>query len=325
MKKNLTLILSMGLLLTGCQLTLPSDQVKSPESTTAGSTLSPAVTAAPVRTDASDSRTRPASTGEVIVPEKPVTGILSDPAEYSPGNPKSHSPSPVSRNLSQLVDKTTDGFEEYLGVFKDHLGTHYPEYLFRVVSIMNHQEDGKTFKTATAYSEESQDVFMKLYYDGQTVRDTFEEDVLGRKNTMNRWRKAFRKHLDEISVEVAPVYRVSLDVSYDHYEANIPKIILDSPLEPESQSYIRALDMYFEKGYTDSSRIPELADAVYEAMSYQPYRFQEYFIHLEEANGKKTTYQIPLRLINSAEFIPELTKALTKSSGDDLIQPINLD
>lgn len=321
MNRLLPLILAGGLFFTGCQLALPAEDAPDGTRPPAGSLLEPATKVKPAR----PGRTSPGETAGASRPARsyPLTGILSDPSEYSPGNPRTHAPAPILPDHSQLADKTGEGFEKYRSVFLEHLRQNYPEHSFRLVSIMNHQEDGKTYKEAAAFSEESLDIAMKLYYDGKNVTDSFDRDVIGRRNTMNRWRRAFRYYLDPVSKQVAPLSEVALDVSYDYYEENIPKIILDAPLEAESPDHVRCLEMYFGKGITDPAKVADTAAAIYEAMALQPYRFQEYYIYLEAADGTKSAFQVPLRIVATPLFVPEMRKALQGDSPDHLIRPVD--
>lgn len=323
MNRVIPLILAGGLLLTGCQLSLSAGDTINQTGDPSTGRQSPADTKVTAdRTPGASTRNPGSAAPETTSASYPSTGTLSDPEEYAPGNPMTHSPFPIMPDHSGLKDKTGENFEEYRSVFLEHLRQNYPEHEFRLVSIMNYQQDGRTFKEASAYSEESLDIAMKLYYDGTTVTDSFERDVIGRQNTMNRWRRAFRYYLDQISVQVAPVHEVTLDVSYDYYEENIPRIILDAPLEPESREYTRCLEMYFEKGNTEPVKVADTAARIYQAMALQPYRFQEYFIYLEETDGTRAAFQIPLRIIDRPQFLPEMIKALESDSPDNLIRRI---
>lgn len=329
MNRFLPLLLAGGLLLTGCQLSLTTrEDVSKPSGTDTGFLEPPAGTLTTNAGDTSGSFSHaatkdPSGKGAAISkPLYPTFGILSDPKEYSPGNPMTHSPSPLLPDLSELTDKTGEGFDQYREKFQEYLRQVYPEQEFRLVNIMNYQAEGKTYKEASAWSQESLDIVMKLYYDGTTVTDSFQRDVINRQNTMNRWRKSFRYYLDKISSEVAPVHDVALDVSYDYYEENIPKITLDAPLEPESQEYTRCLEMYFARGSTAAELVADTAAEIYQAMALQEYKFQEYFIYLEEPDGTRRNFQVPLRIVGTSLFIPEMLKALAGDSPGNLIQPI---
>lgn len=315
-KTPLLLLLLTSLSLAACSLTLPKGEATVPDRTpTLPQIESPISSASSGKPLTSPQTTKPPGT-------QPISGILSAEATYTAGNPKSHAPSPQPPKVSSFKDKTTEGFEIYAGIFQAYLKEYYPEQRFRVLSIMNHQMDGKTVKKAFAYSEESLDIRMSLYFDGNSVSDTFQRDVIQRQNTMNRWRRSFRTYLDDISRPIAPLTRVNLDVSYDYYKENIPKIVLDTPLDPQSQDYTRCLEMYFPKARLDVDKVSQTAHAIYQAMADTPYVFQEYYIYLEDSKGRKSAFKVPLSLIAADEFIPEFQKALRSNSAQHLIQRV---
>ena len=314
----------MIFILTGCQTTPPV-----PGTTAAAEKSAPAATGAPVTTGslspssqtlttAASTKTRPSATTPFQT--YPTKGILSDPAEYSPGNPKTHAPVPLVPDLTDLTDNTRQESKVYLPVFEDYLKRTYPEQTFRIINIQNYQHQGITYKTARAYSQQSSDILLELYYDGNKIFDSFQKDVVGRQNTMNRWRSEFRKIMDPISRSVADRSEINLDVSYDYYPENISLIKLDQVLDSKSNAYKRCLELYYTVGFTDPVKISDTANRILTQVQSDGYTFGEYFIYLPKASGVKTAYKIPAELIGSPAFAAELQKALTGSSADNLIQ-----
>lgn len=254
----------------------------------------------------------------------PQSGIISDPIEWSAGNPKSHPKYPVARDLTLLADNTREEDEAYRTVFEDYLKHHYPEYQFRVVNITNFQEDGTSYKKAQAYAAESIDTSMFLYFNGHDIYDSFQNDVILRQNTLNRWRLAFREYLDPLTFEIVPLMTMNLDVSYSPFQDNIAKVHLDEPFSPTATIYQRALNLYIQRDHLSSEETANLAVELLTAVEALDYSFDEYFLHRQSESGHYTLYQIPQRLINSPALGYELEKILRDPAFDSpikLIQP----
>lgn len=254
----------------------------------------------------------------------PQSGIISDPLEWSAGNPKSHPIKPIARDLTLIADNTREEDESYRPVFEDYLKQHYPEYRFRVVNIANFQQDGTSYKKAQAYAAESIDTSIFLYFDGNNIYDSFYNDVILRQNTLNRWRLAFREYLDPLTFEIAPLRFMNLDVSYSPFQENIAKVRLDEPFLPTATNYHRALNLYIQRDYLSSEGTANLAVGLLTAVEALDYSFDEYFLHRQNESGQYALYQIPERLIDSPALGYQLEKILSDPSFDSpikLIQP----
>lgn len=323
-RKLLILWIAAGLGLSACQAAPSASVTQSGQTAmTAGSNGQTAPSAAgskAVTTAPPPKKTKPAATAPPVT--YPKSGILSDKAEYNPGNPKTHALVPLALDTAALPDNTRPENESYRPVFEEYLKINYPEQPFRVVNIEDYQHQGVTYKKADAYSSGSADLNLRLFYDGIKLFDSFQKDVVSRQNTMNRWRFEFRKILAPLSRPIADRETVNLDVSYDYYKENIELIRLDQALEPLSTAYRRCLELYFNTGYTDPVKVSDTALKIYQTIAAQGYSFQEYFIHLEAAGGVKTTYRIPPELVTSAAFPLEMQKAMSAPQPDQLIQRV---
>ena len=323
--KLIILGLLINILLTGClfnsNTTVASSSFASSSLITDSSVVATQTTSSAKTTSSAESTTGIISTTPgATVP--PTTGILSDPTEFQPGNPVSHAL--VNRKPSTKVpaDKTRPQNNHYRPIFNDYLAAHYPEQSFRVVSIEDYQRHGLTYKRGTAYSLDSADIIFELIYDGRTLTDSFQEDVVTRQTTMNRWRFEFQKLLDPITRDIADDETVKADVSYDYYPENRERIKLDQELEPKSSTYRRCLELYFNMGYTDSDNVASTASQIYAAIELNGYSFQEYFIYLESAKGVKTAYQIPASLIGDPALADHLKTALSHRNSSSLIKRV---
>lgn len=333
MKKELLILwLTGALLITGCNLGISGTSgTTGPAGSAAVTSVAPGTTKQPAGSTSATTNstaTAPGTTGPTVpvnavpVGTDPIPGILSYPAEYSPGNYKTHALVPLEPNTKLYPDKTRVENEKYRTVFDEYLKLNYPEQTFRVLSIEDYQYAGLTYKKATARSKQSSDIIMVLYFDGTKIVDSFQRDVISRQNTMNRWRFAFRKIIDPIALSVADNETVTLDVSYDYYPENIAKIKLDQILDSKSMEYKRCLEMYFNIGVTDPDKISEIALKIYQKVQAKGYYFQEYYIYLETAGRVRTAYKIPTELIGAPTFTAEMKKALTNDQPENLIQRV---
>ena len=335
MKRELLILwVTTALLLSGCEpgklTTSGSGSSETVTSTRQGTTKPPAGSNStktnPSATLAGTTEpTTTAATNTVVtstVGTDPIPGILSDLSEYSPGNFKSHALVPLEPDTKKVPDKTRLENEKYRTVFDKYLKLNYPEQPFRILSIEDYQDQGLTYKKATARSKQSADIMMVMYYDGTKIVDSFQKDVISRQNTMNRWRFAFRKIIDPIARSVADDETVNLDVSYDYYPENIENIKLDQILDSKSVEYKRCLEMYFNIGYTDPENVSAVATKIYQKVQAKGYFFHEYYIYLEKTNRVKAAYQVPAELIGNPNFATELKKALTSDQPDNLIRQV---
>lgn len=321
-RKLLMLALTASFLLCACQSDPPATAAQPLPITSpamVSTSAKPPAETGPVATvPVSVGSTKP--TGTTPVASYPTSGILSDPIEYQPGNPKTHAFVALEPDPKILPDKTRSENDRYRPVFEEYLKFNYPEQTFRLVSIESYQQQGTTYKRATAYSTESSDIIFNLFYDGTNLFDTFEKDVVSRQTTMNRWRFEFRKLLDPISRRIADDDVVNLDVSYDYYKENIEMIKLDQRLDPKSDTYRHALELYFNIGYTNPAKVSSITTQIYQSVEEAGYFFQEYFIYLESTNGIKTAYQIPSELFGDPSFPVHLQKALSDQDPTNLIK-----
>lgn len=313
-----------ALIFTGCQL-VPSDTApfQTTLPVTAGtSSAIPTATVPPASTSYATGSSAPPQTSPLTSPagSRPIRGILSESKEYVPGNPMSHALNPVERKLSALPDKTRKENEKYRPFFEEYLNEFYPEYDFRITDIMDYQSAGRTLKKSRAWAAQSTDTAMDLFFDGDQITDSFEQDVIGRRNTMNRWRTEFRKILDPLVNSTLAGNLITPDISFDYYKENTQLIRLDEPLEPRSDRFVRCLELYVKKGQTDPVKISEAAHAIYQAVLIEGYAFQDYYIYLEEETGTRSAWKVPPRLVGSASFPAELQKALTGDHPQNLIQ-----
>lgn len=324
-----------ALIISGCAINSPStstldnteDILESTQSTQ--TTLSDSTNGLPhtpilsTNSFSSSSKISSSSMFENKVVTLPQTGIISEPSEYFPGNPKSHSRKPLARDLSLIIDNTREEDEIYRPLFNEYLSYHYPEYTFQVMNITNFQIDGITYKKAQAFAAESIDTSMFLYYDGNEIFDSFYHDVILRQNTMNRWRKDFRELLDPLTREIIPLKSMNLDVSYTSFEENIAKIRLDEPLDPDSNVYKRALNLYIQRDHLSLDETVTFATSILESVQALSYDFDAFYLHHQEDSGEYTRYQIPAHLINSQALQSELAKVLSGPLVESLIQRVH--
>ena len=319
MKKPALLMILISLPLAGCQLDLQPPPASSPVGSSPrteaasipGSLPLPATAASPP--PASIPATQSAGTA-------PTRGILSDPTELSPGNPRSHAASPVERDLQTLTDKTIGDNETYRAIFNDHLRSKYPEYDFRIIDIMDYQNDGRTFRQARAYSAQSTDFILVLFYDGQRVFDSLERDIIGRRTTLNRWRFEFQGRLDPLSRQILPVAEANLDVSYDYYPETAARIRLDQPLDPTTDDYPRALELYYERPAGAPLAQSQIAASIFQLVHATGYRFTDYYLNLRRPDGTLQTFLIPPDLIGGPALTTELEQAIIQGNSPQ-IQP----
>lgn len=320
MIKPAILMILISLPLAGCQLDLQPPVTSATDGTIAPTQAVSVPVSQPL--PVTSSHQQPASVPATQSARTyPTRGILSDPSELSPGNPRSHAASPVPRDLTTLTDKTIRDNEIYRAIFSDHLRLKYPEYDFRVIDIMDYQTEGRTFRQARAYSAQSSDFNLVLFYDGQRVFDSFERDIAGRRTTLNRWRYEFQDLLDPLSGQILPVAEANLDVSYDYYPETAARIRLDQPLDPTSDDYPRALELYYERPAGDALAQSHLSASIFQHVLTSGYQFTDYYLNLRRPNGTYQTFLIAPELIGDPLLAAELEKVIGQGTSSS-IQPV---
>lgn len=313
----LQLLILSALLISGCSLNLRTPA--GPAETTTATSVSQSDTA-PTLNHTTQTTAPPTGSTQTTPASIPAKGILSDPAEYGPGNPKSHAAQPVPRDLALLEDKTREEDEVYREIFEDHLKQHYPEYSFRVIDIMNFQSNGTTFKRSRGYAAQSQDIAMDLYYDGAKVFDSFQQDVVERGNTMDRWRMEYRRLLEPLTLEIIPLKLAYPDVSFDHFEDSWSSFRLDEPFDPESAVHPKTLDLYLQRDGLDRVQTSDAASQIFQKIHSMEFRFNEYYLNQQSESGNYLSYQIPLRLIGNQSLTAEIEQVLSGADSAYLIK-----
>ena len=244
---------------------------------------------------------------------------------WTEGNPKAYALAPVLPDLAKIRDESAPGTEEVKQEFADYLTRTYPDHDWLVANITDYDSNGVSYQRGEGFSHTSLDTIVWVYKnlaDG-SLTDSFQRDVVQRMNTMTRWRYEFQAIADGLTTPIYPLTEASVDVSYDYYEENIPRIKLDQALDPKSTEYQRAVEIYFRPGLTDPEQVPEMADVIFNTFLTAGYVFTDYYVYMTNSDQTKFDFLVPTELIGSPSFRMELKDAMTDpADSSNSIRPL---
>lgn len=326
MKKSRVLI-ALGMtsvfILAGCNKSV-DEIIKNTTTATSASTSSNTTAGSTTASNTLTEITK-ATSPDSSVPGNETTIPIDSNEMYGTDNPKTHALKPVVPDLSGVEDKSEPGNEAVKKEFEDYLKKNFPNHEWLLVNITDYDYNNVKYKRGEAFSTSSLDTIIWLYKHPTTneITDSFERDVVRRFNTMNRWRYDFRPIMDELTTPFYTIGQASVDISYDYYDENIPKIKLDQKLDPKSTEYKRAMEIFFQTGLVDAEKVPEMADNIFKLAKDAGYTFNEYYVYMTTAENTKFDFVIPSSLIASPDFKTEMKNAiLNPNNAINRIKPL---
>lgn len=317
LKKMTSLVILCGLL-TSCN-GLPA------ASTTGDSKAEPTSTSANA-SNSSQAMTNTSQAGTTVtkaMPDsfnKPMTGILADTKVYATDNPLSHAKTPVALDPASIVDKSTTGVEKEKTAFEEYLKKHYNEQTFKVINISKEENDGRKFVSALAQSTTSKDIAFKLLKEGNEIYDNFNEAVILRQNTLNRWTTEFNELLKDFKKATPAAKNIGLKMSFKATE-DFSKVLLDSPVQTTFSGPQSRLSLTLKSVKDPMQDAQNLAETLKQLYA-QNMDFNYYDLTITDASGAKKTFEIPARMAKNTTLAQEL-QLLLEGKASNSIKPKN--
>lgn len=248
---------------------------------------------------------------------------------YSEDNPKEYSLNPVMPDLTQLEDNTDPNLENQREFFLKYATRSYPKYSWNIINIVKMKDSDGEYISCEAYSNESLDVHMTIEDRNGTITDSFKRDVVGRLNTMNRWKKSFSEILNPITLEIYPLEEVRSEIVYHYINENVGKIKLDQPFDKDGKDYKKVLEIIFSEETKDPKEISEKSATLLKKINENNFNIDEYYIRVYSVDeGKKEVlvnwFIVPSALILDEKLKGEIEKAISNQENkENLVKPSN--
>lgn len=170
------------------------------------------------------------------------------------------------------------------------------------------------------YSMTSIDTAFTLYYEsGEIIRDSYDDQVDGRVNTLNRLSTEYAEHVQSILNERFELSSISVTVMYDKSEYEKPNkvVLLDMPFETNLP--IQA-DLTINADITHDS-IPEIClfiEQMHAEMIRNDCYFTRYHVAIEKGGSVTMLNGITADLIESGNLLETVEKIENNSEVDGI-------